>query len=216
MRSMMNSSSAGLTPAAGSSSRMTCRVGHQHARQFQKLALPAGEHARRLVLRVREREEVEQRARLLDRRLLLRGDQPGPQEIGEHAARPPGSARRSAHFPAPSSARRAGGSGRCGRGPGRCGLRRHRASRRRPRCRSCPAVGLSAPAMQVEQRRLARAVRADQAQQSRRAAASSDMPSTARMPPNCMTRPRAATEGAACGRPTCGAWPHSTVYLASR
>ena len=45
---MITSSRAGLTPAAGSSSRMISRLGHQDARELQELALAAGEDARRL------------------------------------------------------------------------------------------------------------------------------------------------------------------------
>ena len=53
---MIVSSRLGLTPAAGSSSRMIFGIGHQHAGELQKLALAAGKHARRLAGEPRQRK----------------------------------------------------------------------------------------------------------------------------------------------------------------
>ena len=108
-RSMMSSSRLGLTPAAGSSSRIACGIGHQHARQLEELALAAGEHPRRLALEAGQRDEVEQRARLVDRRALLRRDAAGPQEVRPDALAGLVLARRSARSRAPSSRRKGRG-----------------------------------------------------------------------------------------------------------
>ena len=78
---MISSSSVGLTPAAGSSSRMTSGIGHQDARQFEQLALPAREHPRRLAFERRERDEIEQSTRLFDRCPLLGRDMARPQDV---------------------------------------------------------------------------------------------------------------------------------------
>ena len=114
-RSMISSSSVGLTPAAGSSSRIACGIGHQDARQLEQLALAARQHARRFGLQRRERDEVQQSARPLDRRLLLRGNMGRAAGNSSRCARRTGPGRRSARSPAPSSPETAAESGRYGR-----------------------------------------------------------------------------------------------------
>ena len=81
MRSMMSSRSVGLTPAAGSSRRIARRVGHQHAGELEELALAAGEDAGRLALEAGEHDEVEEGAGALDGRALLGGDAGGAEEV---------------------------------------------------------------------------------------------------------------------------------------
>ena len=189
MRSMMSSSSAGLTPAAGSSSRISCGSAISTRASSSSLRWPpestrAGSCGER-----RQRDEVEQ-ARAPCRRPPAPAPRPAPgrRKFGQDALA--GLVLRAGHhvFEHRHLRRRGAGSGRCGPGPARCAAPAARASRRAPSSRIWPAVGLQAAGEQLNSVVLPAPLGPMRPERSRRAAASSDMPSTARMPPNCMTR----------------------------
>ena len=150
MRSMMTSSSAGLTPAAGSSSRITSGSAISTRASSSSLRWPPDSTRAGSCASARQGDEVEQ-CRAPSRPPPALPPRRGPAAGNwPDAARRPGPARRSARSRAPSSRRRAAGSGRCGRAP--CAMRRSGGSARHVagrRCRSCPAVGCRLPASRL-------------------------------------------------------------------
>ena len=91
MRSMISSSRVGLTPAAGSSSRM---IADRPSGRAPAPAACAGRPTARAPARprARQRDEIEQRARLLDRGALLGADAAAAAANSSRSARPPGAA----------------------------------------------------------------------------------------------------------------------------
>ena len=163
MRSMMTSSSVALTPAAGSSSRMIAGSAIITRASSSSLRWPpestrAGSCARRV-----KRDEVEQFDGLRLGSPFFGGDAPGRQEIGEQPFS--GLPLRGQHDVFDQR--------QIGQGPGNLeGAAKAAADaamgwlRPTPACRSrriSPLVGRMLPAKQIEHRRLAGAVRADQA-----------------------------------------------------
>ena len=139
-----------------------------------------------------ERHEVEQRPRLLDGgALLARRRGRARRQFGQDALAGLAAARRAAHSPAPSSRRRAAGSGRCGRGRG--AMRRMRRLRRRSlaavRAGSSPPVGLRLPARRLNSVVLPAPFGPISPTMSPRST-DSETPSTAVMPPKCFDTER--------------------------
>ena len=193
---MMTSSSVGLTPAAGSSSRMAVGIGHQDAGQFQQLALAAGEHARRLVLEPRQRDEVEQRARLLDRRPLLPPRHGRASGSSSRCPRRPGAAPPVSTFSSTVISAKGCGIWKVRPTPQRdAPLRRPRRDTSRPATRIAPRVGFRLPASRLNSVVLPAPFGPISPSISPRPSAI-DMPSTARKPPNRLASSRASTTGA--------------------
>ncbi len=174
----------GLTPAAGSSSRMIRGIGHQDAGQLQQLALSAREDPRRLFGEPVERDEARaapspSRCYVSPRR--RRGGAPGTVRQQPLAGLLRGGDQQvlqQRHL-----AERAAGSGRCGRGRGRCG---DAAGSTRSACRSsriAPPLGREAAGDRLNSVVLPAPFGPISPTISPRATVS-DTPSTAIMPPN--------------------------------
>ena len=163
IRSISVSSSAGLTPAAGSSSRISLRLDHQHARQLQQLLLPARQLPGQLVGLARPSAQVSSTSIARSRMARSsRATRPAPHQLFQKRS-PACFAGTSITF---SSTVICGN----GRGTWKVRARPWRKMRsgaqpvmRWPQKKISPAPRHQRAGDQVEQRGLAGAVRADQA-----------------------------------------------------
>ncbi len=174
------------------------RLGHQHAGEFQQLALAARQHAGRLVAPARSgRRSPASASRASRLRVPRRRTAPGLEPVGPEALAASGPAAPASRSRAPSSRGRGAGSGRCAPRPRREDLRRGRSpSMRAPSQRERAAIGRAgSPASRLNSVVLPAPFGPDQPGDGRRARSVKDTPSTARWPaeaPCAILRPPAA------------------------